>query len=108
MAEDILKSGGKIDRTYFSPSLEAEHSILRKPNIGMALLARKEFPGISFKKSVMVGDSISDMVFGKRLKMKTVLLSSDLPMIRKGFRVIDHVYPDLLSFAHVLTTNPII
>jgi D-glycero-D-manno-heptose 1,7-bisphosphate phosphatase len=99
MAEEIVKAGGKIDKTYYCPSLEEDHSIMRKPNIGMALKARKEFPGITFKQSVMVGDSISDMIFGKRLKMKTVLLSQDSSLIRKGADFIDFVFDDLHSFA---------
>ena len=103
MSEEIRKAGGTIDKTYYCPFLEENKSILRKPNIGMALKARKEFPGINFKRSVMVGDSFSDMIFGKRLKMKTVLLSNDIALIRKGANVIDLVYDDLLSFAKSLT-----
>lgn len=107
MAEEIKNSGGIINKTYFCPFLEEKNSILRKPNIGMALKARKEFPGINFKRSVMVGDSISDMIFGKRLNMKTVLLSSDISMIRKGAIVIDFVSDDLLSFADLINyDNP--
>jgi histidinol-phosphate phosphatase family protein len=105
MAEEIVKAAGTIDKIYYCPFLEENKSILRKPNIGMALKARKEYPGINFKRSVMVGDSISDMVFGKRLKMKTVFLSSDLSIIRKGAELIDFVYDDLLSFAMYLI-NP--
>jgi histidinol-phosphate phosphatase family protein len=103
MTEEIVKAGGTVDMTYYCPFLEVSRSIMRKPGIGMALQARKEFPEINFKRSVMVGDSISDMIFGKRLKMKTVLLSNDIALIRKGANVIDLVYDDLLSFAKSLT-----
>jgi D-glycero-D-manno-heptose 1,7-bisphosphate phosphatase len=103
MTEEIVKAGGTIDMTYYCPFLEESRSILRKPGIGMALKARKEFPEINFKRSVMVGDSISDMIFGKRLKMKTVLLSNDIALIRKGADVIDFVFDDLLSFSKSLT-----
>ena len=105
MAEEIVKAGGNITKIYYSPSLEQENSIMRKPNIGMALKARKEFPGLNFKHSVMVGDSISDMIFGKRLKMTTVLLSQDITLIRKGADVIDFVYDDLLSFTNYLSIS---
>jgi len=37
--------------------------------------AKKDFPDIDFKKSVMVGDSISDIQFGKNVQMKTVYIS---------------------------------
>ena len=38
--------------------------------------AKADFPNIVFEKSIMVGDSISDMDFGKRLGMKTVFLTT--------------------------------
>jgi histidinol-phosphate phosphatase family protein len=106
MLEEIVKAKGNITKTYYCPAIDKDNSIMRKPNIGMALKARKEFPGINFKQSIMVGDSISDMIFGKRLKMKTVLLSNDIALIRKGADVIDFVFDDLLSFTKYLI-NPL-
>ena len=103
MAEEIAEAGGTIHKIYYCPSLDEDKSILRKPNIGMALKARKDDPAINFKRSVMVGDSISDMIFGRRLKMKTVFLSNDISVIRKGAQFIDFVYDDLLAFAKSLT-----
>jgi D-glycero-D-manno-heptose 1,7-bisphosphate phosphatase len=102
---EVKSNGGKIDRIYHSPSLESEQSVNRKPNVGMALMARKEFPEIRFKKSVMVGDSISDMVFGKKLKMKTAFLSDDLILARKHSRSIDLIFPDLLTFAESVKSS---
>ena len=69
----------------------------------MALQARKRFPEIRFRQSVMVGDSLSDMVFGKRVGMKTVFLSANLPHIRRGFKTINYVFPDLDAFAKELS-----
>jgi histidinol phosphatase-like enzyme len=40
----------------------------------MGLKAKSNFPEIEFSKSVIVGDSISDMEFGKKLGMKTVFI----------------------------------
>jgi histidinol phosphatase-like enzyme len=42
----------------------------------MAIQAQKEFDGIDFSKSIMVGDTDSDIEFGQRLGMKTVLIES--------------------------------
>jgi histidinol-phosphate phosphatase family protein len=103
MTGEIEKNGGRIDRIYHSPFLEKEGSLIRKPNVGMALMARKEFPGINFKRSLMVGDSISDMIFGKRLKMVTVFLSEDIGQARKNHQCIDFIYPDLISFAEAVS-----
>jgi histidinol-phosphate phosphatase family protein len=99
MVSETASAGGRIDAVFFCPALESEGSINRKPNIGMALQARKRFPEIRFRQSVMVGDSLSDMIFGKRVGMKTVFLSAHLPLIRKGFKTINYVYPDLNTFA---------
>ncbi len=75
MILEITASGGRIDKVYYSPNLNSENSILRKPNIGMGLKAKEDFPEIDFKKSVMIGDSVSDMQFGKNLGMKTFYIT---------------------------------
>jgi histidinol-phosphate phosphatase family protein len=99
MLAEISKVGGNIDRIYFSPFKKEENNITRKPQIGMALQARKDFPEINFKKSVMIGDSISDIIFGKKLKMKTVFVSDDLDLINKNFRIIDFTVKSLYEFS---------
>ena len=105
MIAEVLKGQGRIDKTYFSPYLRAENSIHRKPNVGMALEARKDFPGLRFRKSLMAGDSLTDMIFGRRLKMKTVFISTHDQLIRQGHKVIDFAYPDLLTFANDLSAR---
>lgn len=105
MTAEIEKNGGRIDRIYHSPALEGEGSITRKPNVGMGLKARKDFPEINFKRSIMVGDSTSDMIFGKRLKMVTVFLSEDMNQVRKCHRCIDFLFPDLITFAEAITVK---
>jgi len=103
MLAEINKFGGKIDRIYFSPFRKEENNITRKPQIGMALQARKEFPNINFKKSIMIGDSISDILFGKKLKMKTVFVSDDVSLINKNFRIIDFTVKSLYEFSEKIS-----
>ena len=43
----------------------------------MALEAQQRFPEIDFKKSIMVGDTDTDIQFGQALEMKTVLIESE-------------------------------
>lgn len=105
MTEEIELHGGRIDKVYHSPFLEADRSILRKPNVGMALKARKELPGINFKNSIMVGDSASDMIFGKKLDMITAFISEDKKMISNNHQLIDLSFPDLISFAHSMAAT---
>lgn len=75
LSDSVSKAGGKIDAIYYAPQLAKENSILRKPNIGMGSKAKEDFAEIDFNKSIMVGDSLSDIEFGKRLQMKTVFIS---------------------------------
>lgn len=74
MLEKTAAAGGRIDRAYFCPHRSDAGCDCRKPAPGMAFQAKNDFPEIDFTKSVIVGDSASDMVFGQRLGMTTVLL----------------------------------
>jgi phosphoglycolate phosphatase-like HAD superfamily hydrolase len=47
----------------------------------MALLAQRQFEGVDFNKSIMVGDSNSDIVFGQKLGMKTVRIATQEPIL---------------------------
>jgi D-glycero-D-manno-heptose 1,7-bisphosphate phosphatase len=77
MLSEFTKVSGRVDRIYYctATDLSAE---CRKPNIGMGLKAKNDFPEIEFSKSVMIGDSISDIEFGKKLGMKCVFCNDQL------------------------------
>lgn len=77
MISEIEKFGGRIDQIYVAPQLAKENSKYRKPNTGMALEAKEEFSSIDFNKSILVGDSVSDLEMGKRVGMKTVFISKN-------------------------------
>lgn len=100
MLEGIEKSGGRIDRIYFCPDMDGPN---RKPNHGMGLQAAKDFPEIDLTKSVMIGNTLSDMAFGRNLG---VAINIFLPTTRKEVDVkdkqIDLVFPDLISAATAL------
>ncbi len=69
----------EFDKVYHCPDLAAKNSSNRKPEIGMALQAKEDFPNINLDKSIIIGDSISDMEFGKRAGMKTIFLGNHKP-----------------------------
>lgn len=77
MTKDISLAGGRIDAIYHCPHDTSEGCLCRKPAIGMALRAKEDFPEIDFARSIMVGDSRSDMAFGENAGMKCVYISSD-------------------------------
>ena len=74
MIGKIVLAGGRIDEILYCPDT-SEDSQDRKPNIGMGLKAKLKHPTIDFKKSIMIGDSNSDLEFGHKLGMKTFLIS---------------------------------
>jgi HAD superfamily hydrolase (TIGR01662 family) len=82
MLRDIENAGGRIDKIYVCTALAESHSLDRKPETGMALQAKRDFPEVDFHKSVMVGDSLSDMQFGYRCGMRCVYLTNgkDVPV----------------------------
>ncbi len=102
LVEQVSNSGGRIDKIYVSPYLESSKHFSRKPSVGMGIQARKDFREISFKKSVMVGDSVSDMIFGKRLGMKTVFIGLYTTITNRA-HLTDYCYQSLLKFAQSLT-----
>jgi len=74
MVSDCKKAGGHIDAVYAATGAKLTSTSQHKPNPGMAMQAKNSFPEIDFNKSIIVGDSISDMKFGSLLGMWTVLV----------------------------------
>ncbi len=106
LLNEARDKNGRIDKIYHSPALSESQNFFRKPAIGMGLLAKKDFPNIQFKKSIMAGDTISDMLFGRRLKMKTVLISPGNSEAREHSRLIDWCFKSLLDFAGFAKNHP--
>lgn len=101
MSAEIVKAGGKIDAIYFCPDVD-DASPDRKPNPGMGLKAVKDFPDIDFSKTIMIGNTISDMQFGRNLGIKTIFLPTTRPEVDLNDNRIDAVYPSLIAFANEL------
>lgn len=76
MSDRVYEAGGKIDKCYFAPNLIGAEDDMRKPGPVMAELAKMEFPEIEFERSIMIGDTDSDILFGRNLGMKTVKVIS--------------------------------
>jgi len=61
----------------------------------------EDFPEIDFSRSVMIGDSLSDMIFGKQLGMITVFIDGKEEEIIKE-EYIDYKFGSLYEFATYL------
>lgn len=103
MLREVRKYGGRIHATYSAIDLvEKDVKQLRKPSIGMALKAKKDFVEIDFSKSIIVGDSVSDMQFGRAAAMKTVFVG-DKNKLNDSDRVqVDFYCESLSEFANSL------
>lgn len=97
--DKLIAAIGPVDRIYHCPELERSHSFRRKPNIGMALQARHDFPDIRLKGSVMIGDSRTDMLFGRRCGMTTVLVGDNSDVALSDPYLVDYRYASLLDAA---------
>lgn len=102
MTREIEEADGRIDRIYFCDSLSNDHPC-RKPNPGMAFQAKKDFEEIDLARSVMVGNNISDMEFGKNAGMHTVFLKTTNPEQALPHPAIDLVFDSLADFAKALS-----
>lgn len=101
MLTEINIKGGRINKIYACTSIHDEDSN-RKPNIGMALQAKEDFPEIDFNKSIMVGNNLSDMIFGRKLSMKTIFLHTTSKAVDLPHELIDQQYPSLNTWVENL------
>jgi D-glycero-D-manno-heptose 1,7-bisphosphate phosphatase len=65
-----------VDGFYFCPH-DRGQCTCRKPLPGLFEQAVAEFPSIEAATSAMIGDSLSDIEFGRRLGMLTVFIEGD-------------------------------
>jgi histidinol-phosphate phosphatase family protein len=99
MIAAIEENGGSIDAVYFCADMESPN---RKPNPGMGLQATLDFPGIDLSKAIMVGNTLSDMQFGRNLGIQTIFLPTTRPEVDLNDERIDAVYNSLIDFASAL------
>jgi D-glycero-D-manno-heptose 1,7-bisphosphate phosphatase len=99
MTNEIEKMGGRIDKIYYSTDTDKANSTTRKPAIGMGMQAQLDFPAIDFKKSIMVGNSMSDMQFGRNLGMINVFIDDKLKLNGVKGIDMDYIFDDLGQMA---------
>jgi D-glycero-D-manno-heptose 1,7-bisphosphate phosphatase len=99
MIAAIEENGGRIDAVYFCPDMDSPN---RKPNPGMGLQAAQDFPDIDLSKVIMIGNTISDMQFGRNLGVQTIFLPTNHPEVDLKDEHIDAVYDSLIDFANDL------
>jgi D-glycero-alpha-D-manno-heptose 1-phosphate guanylyltransferase len=101
MKQALETAGGRIDRIYYCTSIDDKHPD-RKPNPGMAFHAKKDFPVIDLSRSIIAGNKISDMVFGKNAGMYSAFIATTTPETPFPHPDIDIRFNSLADFAKAL------
>lgn len=100
--------GARIDAFFICPHEENECNC-RKPLPGLFEQAVAQFPEIAAATSVMIGDSPTDIEFGRRLGMKTVFIEGDAqhqaPGGEEAGKLADLRFASLPEAVNALLTN---
>jgi histidinol phosphatase-like enzyme len=104
MTAEVEASKGRIDRIYFCSDL-SDDSPNRKPNPGMAHQAKLDFPDIDFSRSIIAGNRMSDMAFGRNAGMHTVFIATTHPDTPFPDPMIDLRFNSLYDFAKACRTG---
>ena len=96
---EVDAGGARLDLILHCPHDHAECDC-RKPAIGMFKRTAEVFPSIELERSVVIGDSASDMEAARRIGATAMLVGDD------GMVDADLVVPSLLAAAERLTATP--
>lgn len=102
MQADIKAAGGKVDAVYHCPHDREEPCDCRKPKPGMLLMAAADHPEIDLAKSVMVGDSLSDMEAAAAAKVLGVYIGSVRTEMPSNVLT---TLPDLATFGRLVAKD---
>ncbi len=102
LRKQIEDNDGKVDGIYFCSALASDDDPCRKPAPGMAIAAQKDFPDIDFSRSVMAGDSKSDLQFAVNLNMVPVFIESEPEREQDCRGLYSLKFPTLKSFFHTI------
>jgi D-glycero-D-manno-heptose 1,7-bisphosphate phosphatase len=101
LQRELSVSGAHIDGFYFCPH-DRRQCNCRKPLPGLFEQAKTQFPAIEPATSLVIGDSLSDIEFGRNLGMRTIFLEGDeshrlhqKPGAAKASELADLRYPTL-------------
>ena len=101
MKTAITGAGGKLDAIYYATAIH-NHDHFRKPNPGMAIKAKSDLGDVDLQRSIMIGNNISDMQFGRAAGMFTIFLTTTNKEIRLPHPDIDLIYNSLQDFVKAL------
>ncbi len=99
MLEEIRKNGGKIEDVFYCIHKDEDNCGCRKPKPGMLEAAAEKY-GIDPKETYFIGDDKKDILAGKKIGCKTVLVlsgKSSKEDVKDWREKPDYVFKDLLE-----------
>lgn len=91
-----------FDAIFYCSNLKSENHPDRKPGIGMALKAKSQFPDIDLNQSLMIGDSVSDLEFGKNAGMVTWYITKEKLIHPLADAVFSNLYEALQTLLNTI------
>jgi D-glycero-D-manno-heptose 1,7-bisphosphate phosphatase len=94
MLSHFSQAGIRVDKIYFCPHSKSERCPCRKPALALVQRAEKELC-LDLSKCYMIGDKTSDIEFGQRAGMRTILVKTGFRgedrefMVEPDFRAVD-------------------
>ena len=95
MQAELELAGANVNALYYCPH-DLGACRCRKPDVGMFLAARRDFPGIDLNQSFLVSDSIKDLRAATRLGSRKVLIAQPTSSTW-GQRSLGQSQPDFLA-----------
>jgi D-glycero-D-manno-heptose 1,7-bisphosphate phosphatase len=100
--------GAHVDGFYFCPHDRGQCNC-RKPLPGLFEKAAAEFPEITAATSIIIGDTLSDIEFGRRLGMLTVFIEGDPerrnPWVEEARKMADLRFSSLAEAVNALLAS---
>jgi len=105
MLKEIEKAGGAVEEVFYCIHKDEDKCDCRKPKTGMLESASKKY-GIDLKATYFIGDAPKDIMAGKRIGTKTILVLSGKSSRKdiEGWKdKPDHIFTNLLEAVKWIT-----
>lgn len=76
LCQELAAGGARLDGVYYCPH-DRDSCECRKPGTGLFQQAKRDYAGIEFTASVVIGDSLTDITAALRIGARAILLSQE-------------------------------
>ncbi|MBX2998955.1 MAG: D-glycero-beta-D-manno-heptose 1,7-bisphosphate 7-phosphatase [Caldilineaceae bacterium] len=94
MNEELAKANAHVDAIFICPHHPSDNCNCRKPKVGLFQKAAQEL-GLDVRRSVIIGDKVSDLLPARELGCRTVLVLTGYGESQR--RQLGNYYPDAFA-----------